>query len=198
MVFREISARIIALGMALTAVVQVPASAAPVDVMAGAAPAPSAAQTKATPLNIGDASVSSQTGALEYSYPIHVPPGRQGMQPSLALAYSSQAALYGTLAAGWSIPIPIITLDTSNGRLASGKTYVSSLAGGRPLVSESEPRPSGYDGAYRAQNDTTFARYLHGAQQVHQWIAQTTSGGTYRFGENDFHNKGWVRIFCIG
>src|SRR5690606_16736461 len=54
--------------------------------------------------------VSEFTGAATYSYPIDVPPGRNGLQPSLALSYSSSAlngairrVSMGTIATGWSL-----------------------------------------------------------------------------------------------
>ena len=178
--------------MALVAFVQVRATASPGDIFSIAAPNLSADQPKAAVLNAGDASVSTQTGALQYTYPIHVPPGRHGMQPSLGLTYSSQAPIYGTVAAGWSIPIPSINLDTSNGRLANAKakTYTSSMAGGRPLILVSETLPTGFDAAYRAQNDSSFTRYLHRpASATYPWVAQSTDGVTYYYAQSD-HNNG--------
>src|SRR4051812_46045967 len=89
----------------------------PGDIFTVSAPVIGAEAPKATPLSAGDASVSEQTGSFQYSYSIKVPPGRHGMQPHLTLSYSSQAPIYGELAAGWSLSIPIIKLDTSEGRL---------------------------------------------------------------------------------
>jgi len=68
-------------------------------------------------LGAGSANVS-QAGAFQYSYPLVVPPGRLGLQPSLALVYSSQGALAGGLAAGWSLPVPDIHRDWSRGHYA--------------------------------------------------------------------------------
>jgi hypothetical protein len=128
---------------------------------------------KASDIMDGDASVSTQTGALQYSYPIRVPPGRNGMVPHLALSYSSQAPIYGGIAAGWSLSIPEIREDTSQGRLRTNSPevestqadpraddrFVSTLAGGRPLIPVTEPTSSGVYKTYRAQNDTSFMRY---------------------------------------
>jgi len=50
-------------------------------------------------------------GTAEVSYPLVVPPGRGGMQPSLALTYSSGGGS-GWLGEGWDIPIPDITVET--------------------------------------------------------------------------------------
>lgn len=50
-------------------------------------------------------------GTAELTYPIAIPQGRQGMQPSVDLHYSS-ANGNGILGVGWSLNTPAITIDT--------------------------------------------------------------------------------------
>jgi hypothetical protein len=176
-----------------------PARGAPGDIFSIPAPVIGSDPPKASDITGGDASVSTQTGALQYSYPIRVPPSRNGMAP-LALSYSSQAPIYGGIAAGWSLSIPEIREDTSQGRLRThspeveaeqGPTapeddrFVSSMAGGRPLVAVTEPTSSGVYKTYRAQNDTSFMRYERmSAGQSFRWRVYSTDGTTYFFGDN--------------
>ena len=167
-----------------------PAHGDPADIFSVRAPAIGSAPPKASDIRSGDASVSA-TGALQFSYPIVVPPGRNGMQPSIALSYSSQGPIYGTLAAGWSLSgIPAITLDTSRGRLwptefsPAPKEYKSELSGGRPLVVVTEQQTPAGAIAYRAQNDATFTRYQRNGTGTSflWWRALSPDGTTYYFG----------------
>ncbi len=48
----------------------------------------------------GDLSING--GAINYAFPIALPPGRKGVRPSLSASYSSQSG-YGNLGFGWSI-----------------------------------------------------------------------------------------------
>ena len=150
-----------------------PAHGAPGDLFQISAPVLGADPPKATELKDGDASVATQTGALQYSYPIAVPPGRNGAAPKLALSYSSQGPTFGGIATGWSMSIPEIREDGSQGRLRTRSPeveapqadprfddrFVSSLAGGRRLIKVSEPSAGNVYATYRAQNDPSFTRY---------------------------------------
>jgi len=150
------------------------AAAGPGDALQGSNPGVSpAGQSKSAG---SEPSVSEQTGAFQYSYPITVPPGRLGMQPALSLAYSSSGPRRGGIAAGWSLNLPEISQDWSRGRFAPAP-YVSSLAGGQRLVHIPDTNE------YRAQYDTTQTRYFSGGAQP--WEARTTSGKVYRFAEAD-------------
>jgi hypothetical protein len=103
------------------------ASGAPGDIFSLPAPTLGADPPKASDIKAGDASVSTQTGALQYSYAIQVPPGRNGMAPSLALSYSSQAPTYGGVASGWAMSIPSISEDQTHGRLATRGGWVDAV-----------------------------------------------------------------------
>src|SRR5689334_16351092 len=66
------------------------------------------------PEGVSSAAASADVGpqgSVSYSYPIVVPPGRNGMAPKLALNYSSNGALRGGLAVGWSLSLPSIERD---------------------------------------------------------------------------------------
>ena len=178
------------------------AMSAPADVFSSPAPVAGSDPPKAAELRAGEAAVSTQTGAMQYSYPISLPPGRGGMVPSVSLNYSSQAPLYGTIAAGWSLSMPAIREDTSQGRLrthapeveaAQGPVaaliddrYISTMAGNRPLILVDEPSAAGVAQVFRAQNDSSFTRYQR--MDTFQtpgffWRAYTTSGTEMKFGE---------------
>jgi RHS repeat-associated protein len=124
-----------------------------------------------------------ESGTAHYTIPITVPPGRQGMQPKIALSYSSRNPIRGGLAAGWTLSIPRIEVDTSQGRLG-GTFYRSSISGTR-LVRVSEPVVLDAD-AYRAEQDTTYARYERVRNpdgSTRMWRMRTTDGHIWYFGE---------------
>jgi RHS repeat-associated protein len=118
------------------------------------------------------------------------------MRPQVSLVYSSQVPIYGQIAAGWALSgVPLVTEDTSKGRIAPGThLYTSSLSGGRPLVEVSE---LGQGTRYRAANDAQWIRYeLHQAQPFY-WRAYAPDGTTYLFGHHgtgDNHTTGCTII----
>src|SRR6185295_9202911 len=79
-------------------------------------------------------------GSLRYELPLAIPPGRNGLQPSLSLLYSSRPSqetnLFGR---GWSISIPYIERMNYVGseHLYDTSVFYSSLSG--DLVSTSDP-----------------------------------------------------------
>jgi RHS repeat-associated protein len=151
-------------------------------------------------LKDGDASVSTQTGALQYSYPLSLPPGRR-VAPSLSLTYSSSAANYGSIVgSGWSLSVPEIRRDPAQSWLASQSPdyvprFVSSMAGGQRLVPTGQERGiSACDVAdtFRAQYDSSYTRYeqlnaggaiCHNLTTTGVWRARTTDGLTHIYGE---------------
>ena len=80
---------------------------------------------------------ANNNGTVDISYPIAIPAGRGGMQPNLALTYSSSGG-NGWLGVGWDIPVPNITLDTRWGvpRYDSEKETEIYLLNGVQLITK--------------------------------------------------------------
>ncbi len=169
---------------------------APGDAFMTAAPVLGADPPKARAIGDGDATVSTQTGALQYSFPINgIPPGRQGMVPQLSLNYSSQGATYGGIASGWSLGgVPEIQFDTSDGLLylenGTGpdiERWVSTLAGGQRLIPVTEPvaPDTGVVETFRAEHDSSYARYERMAPgHAWRWQVRTLDGAVHYFGDS--------------
>jgi hypothetical protein len=100
-----------------------------------------------------------QTGTGNFSVPIELPPGRNGFQPQLALAYSTgnPNSAFGL---GWGLTVPGIQRKTSKGvpRYDDARdSFV--LSGAEDLVRV----PGGPPGTtrYRPRTEGLFARILH-------------------------------------
>lgn len=116
----------------------------------------------------------SSTGALTYTYPITVPPGRNGMQPNLTLSYNNQAFQQnGPFGYGWSINIPYISRlnKTGTDTFYSSNAFASSLSG--ELVNT-----SGTSYISKVENGD-FVQYTFSSNT---WTALDKNGITYTFG----------------
>ncbi|MBL8719115.1 MAG: VCBS repeat-containing protein [Myxococcales bacterium] len=109
------------------------------DLPAEPSVAPDAPLNGAAPGVSGGALTVTNTGAATYEIPIAVPAGRMGMQPSIALTYSSQSG-NGVAGVGWSLRAAsmIARCETS---FHSGDTYGYCLDGQRLLGSRPEHDP---------------------------------------------------------
>ena len=113
----------------------------------------------ASGLNIIQAPTVSQKGDANISFPIQIPTGRQGLQPSLGLTYSSGGAS-SWIGFGWDLQIPAITIDTRWGSPmynADYETEVYSL-NGEQLIYQDKYLPnrhregSTYDTEFKKRN----------------------------------------------
>lgn len=129
------------------------------------------------------ADIDAATGALTYSYPLRVPPGRRGIQPSLALAYNSQSNEEGSLFGfGWSLTIQSIERKNLNG---TNKLYTShdftSPDGDLEYVSG-----QGNAIIFRSKIDNgDFNTYtLHNESTGGWWSVESKDGMTLEFGND--------------
>jgi Salmonella virulence plasmid 65kDa B protein len=171
---------------AVVAVSVAPAGAAPSEPFTGASARFDEAPQQAKTLNVGDWGVSEKRGAATYTIPLAVPPGRLGMEPHLALRYSSHSPLRGGIAAGWTLDLPSVAVDRSLGEETTPIFRASvGRANGR-LVEVPEESPVGGK-AYRIEFDDSFVRLFKRSSDVAgaltTWTALTPDGVRRDFGD---------------
>ena len=152
--------------------------------------------------------VDAFSGAATYQYSIDVPPGRNGMQPSLTLSYNSRAAdghirsnfIQGPIGLGWSLPqIYVTRVGVDSAPTGNGIPAINHPSDFRLVFSgqgyELVPDPSGNE-----TNDAVFRYYVEGMpdlklvryyyadpQDVSNddglvWVLSTADGTQYRMG----------------
>lgn len=128
--------------------------------------------------------MDQNTGALETTYPISVPPGRNGLQPDVDLVYNSQNSQLGSIfGEGWSISIPYVERLNKSGveNLYSTSTlnyFTSSLDG--ELVTTSTVSSTGASYVARTENGT-FNSYVFSSSSD-DWTMTDKNGTKYVFG----------------
>ncbi len=86
---------------------------------------------------------ASPTGEAGISYPIEVPPGRNGLQPNLAVTYSSDAGS-SWIGYGWNINIPSIDVETQWGvprYLSDKESEAYRIAGSQLVTMDADNNP---------------------------------------------------------
>jgi RHS repeat-associated protein len=140
----------------------------------------------------------SPFGAAQLSHPIQLPPGRNGVQPNLAFAYSSERG-NGWMGVGWDVPISAIEIDTRFGvpRYADNAPLTYLLDGeqlvpapeaflrGRPFLRSASARTrSGEVVQYMRRVEGRFDRIERvGAQAPFHWVVTNKQGTQLIYGE---------------
>jgi RHS repeat-associated protein len=120
------------------------------------------------------------TGTGNLTVPIATPPGRNKFQPDLSLLYSTGQG-NGLFGLGWSLSIPGVARETSDGVPAYSDDDLFVLSGAERLV---PTRPS-TDGAmlYRPRTEGNFARISHYlSAQDDYWEVRSRNGLTSLYG----------------
>jgi hypothetical protein len=97
------------------------------------------------------------TGTGNFTVPLALPPGRNGFQPDLSLAYSSGNG-NGPFGLGWRLSIPGVSRKTAQGVPSYGPRDVFILSGAEDLVAVEESEAST---RYRPRTEGLFARIDH-------------------------------------
>lgn len=121
------------------------------------------------------------SGAAITRIPIVVPPGRQGLQPDLALHYRSGGG-NGWAGVGWDLHLSYIQRSTKQGKPAYNNTdtFIVNVPGARLNLDNVELVKIS-DTEYRARIESAFARFVFNGTS---WEATQKDGTRYLFGSD--------------
>ncbi len=116
------------------------------------------------------------SGSANLGYPIAVPPGRGGIQPNLALSYSSSNRGLGFAGVSWSMDLGAIQVSTKKGVPQYNGSEIFTLVengGSQELVYDSQA------GFYRTEVEGSFSKIVKDSTG---WVVTDKKGTKYYFG----------------
>jgi RHS repeat-associated protein len=125
-------------------------------------------------------------GEARLGYPIELPPGRQGLQPEVALHYNS-AGGNGWLGVGWDLPMQAISIDTRWGvprydDANETETYMLSGQQLTPRAHRGALRPRTPEKVFHTRVEGGFHRIVrHGTRPSDYWWEVTDKRGIRYF-----------------
>jgi RHS repeat-associated protein len=140
-----------------------------------------------TAINMMQPPIANNMGLANLNYPVVIPPGRQGMEPQLALTYSNAggSTWCGT---GWDMVIPAITIDTRWGvpRYHPGKETETYSINGEQLFPVAHRRQEYEDRTankrFYPRVESEFNRVIrHGTNPSNYWWEVTDKKGIRYF-----------------
>jgi RHS repeat-associated protein len=125
---------------------------------------------------------ANNMGDARLSYPLEVPPGRAGLEPELAVAYSSAAGNSWT-GMGWELATPAITIETRWGvpryELAQEtETYLLNGEQLTPVAHRAQPQARTAEKVFHSRVEGRFDRIVrHGDSPTNYWWEVTSKSG---------------------
>jgi len=142
-------------------------------------------------VNLIEPPKASNTGDARLSYPIEVPPGRQGMQPQLTVQYNSSGS-NGWMGMGWDVPMQAVTIDTRFGvpRYDGGletETYMLSGEMLTPVAHRGDLVARTPDKVFHARIEGQFRRIIRRGTlpSNYTWEVTDKNGMKYLYGATD-------------
>ncbi|MEU8401864.1 SpvB/TcaC N-terminal domain-containing protein [Nonomuraea sp. NPDC048892] len=134
------------------------------------------------------APVADNHGDARLSYPIELPPGRGGVEPSLDVKYASLSG-NGWMGVGWDLSVPSIAIDTRWGvpRYDAANETETYVFGGQqltPVAHRGAARPRTADKVFHQRVEGSFSRILRkgDSPKSYTWEITDKSGMRWRFG----------------
>ncbi|WP_243374939.1 SpvB/TcaC N-terminal domain-containing protein [Geotalea sp. SG265] len=137
-------------------------------------------------INLIEPPKANNRGTANLSYPIEVPPGRNKIQPNIAVQYNS-AGGNGWMGIGWDIPVQAISIDTRWGVPrydATNETETYTLDGEQltPLAHRGALQPRTAEKVFHTRVEGQFRKIIrHGTAPSNYWWEVTDKNGTRYF-----------------
>ena len=124
----------------------------------------------------------ANTGAMAYQVSIAVPPGRNGIEPVLSLAYNSRSG-NGWVGVGWHFDVGVIRRSIRNAHAEYDKGDFLHVHGAH--YEELVPREGDWGtGFYGAKIEGAFSKY-HLDPETGGWVVVAKDGKKYFFGTSE-------------
>ena len=139
-----------------------------------------------TGINLINPPQAGSQGTAGLSYPLEIPPGRNGLQPQLTVQYNSDGG-NGWLGLGWALPLPNIAIDTRWGapRYSDDNETETYLLNGlqlTPLAHRGVPEPRTAEKVFHTRVEGEFCRIIrHGDYPSDYWWEVTDKQGIRYF-----------------
>ncbi|MER5711648.1 SpvB/TcaC N-terminal domain-containing protein [Streptomyces sp. NPDC002122] len=133
-------------------------------------------------VNLIEAPSANNNGDARLSYPLEVPKGRAGLEPTLAVAYNSSGT-NGWLGVGWDLATPVVTVDTRWGvpRYDAGLETETYLLNGEqltPVAHRSALQARTAEKVFHSRVEGSFDRIVrHGDSPTNYWWEVTDKLG---------------------
>jgi RHS repeat-associated protein len=137
-------------------------------------------------INLIEAPRANSSGDARLSYPIQLPPGRNGMQPQLGLSYDSSGGI-GWVGLGWDLATAAVTVDTRWGvpryeAAAETETYGLNGVQLTPVAHRGQPAARTPEKLFHARVEGQFRKIVrHGTGPTNYWWEVTDKDGTRSF-----------------
>jgi RHS repeat-associated protein len=146
-------------------------------------------------VNLIEPPTANNKGTANLSYPIEVPPGRNKLQPNIAVQYNSSGG-NGWMGLGWDIPLQAITIDTRWGvprysTTQETETYMLDGEQLTPLAHRGELQPRTSEKVFHSRVEGQFRKIIrHGTAPSNYWWEVIDKSGTkyYYGGKPDSSN----------
>ncbi len=137
-------------------------------------------------INLIEPSKANNMGDARLSYPIEIPPGRQGIQPQFSIGYNSSGG-NGWVGLGWDVSVPSISIETRWGvprydPQNESETYVLNGEMLTPVAHRGALQPRSSEKVFHTRIEGAFRKIIrHGDSPANYWWEVVDKNGVKNY-----------------